>query len=410
MMEAGSSDISVAIVSSVVGKSPREVTYSFVFDEAYRLVQRGVNVHVVRAAVEESSSSYGINFHGIRRRVDAEAFVELLKNLPLYSPFALLRNPLMLYWENLYALNISNVVENLRIDLIHAHFAYPEGFSGLIAKRRTKKPLVVTLHGYDILVEPSVKYGIRLSKRYDALVREVLVNADAVIVASRAVFEEAVKLRGRKSGTYLVHNGVDIKRFNPNLNGSLIRKRLGIENKFVVFSARHHRPVYGLEYLIKAAALVVKLRSDVVFVIGGEGPLRTYHEKLVEMLNLENNVIFTGRIPRDEMPHYYAASDAVVVPSLQEAWSLVVTEAMASGKPVVGTRVGGIVDQIIDGYNGFLVPPRDPKAIAEKILWLIDNPDEAKRMGMNGRRLAEEKFDIEKRIEKIIGIYKELVG
>ena len=204
-------------------------------------------------------------------------------------------------------------------------------------------------------------------------------------------------------------NGVDLKRFNPNIDGSCIRRKLDVENKFIVFTVRHHEPKYGIEYLIRAASLVLKEKKDVVFIIGGDGSLRPYYEELASKLGVRNRIVFTGRIPQAELPYYYAASDVVVVPSLQEAWGLVVTEAMASGKPVIGTRVGGIVDQIIDGYNGFLVPPRDPRAIAEKILWLIENPDEIKRIGMNGRKLAEEKFDIEKRVDRIVELYKELL-
>jgi glycosyltransferase involved in cell wall biosynthesis len=82
---------------------------------------------------------------------------------------------------------------------------------------------------------------------------------------------------------------------------------------------------------------------------------------------------------------------------------------MAGGKPGVASRVGGLPDQVIDGYNGFLVPPRDPKALADRIMYLLENPSEARRMGLNGRRLAEERFDIEKRIDKIIKVYDELV-
>jgi glycosyltransferase involved in cell wall biosynthesis len=119
--------------------------------------------------------------------------------------------------------------------------------------------------------------------------------------------------------------------------------------------------------------------------------------------------LFTGRIPQEELPVYYGASDVVVVPSLQEAWGLVATEAMACGKPVVASRVGGLPDQVIDGYNGFLVPPMDSKALADRILYFLENPSEAKRIGLNGRRLAEELFDIEKRVDKIVKLYKELV-
>ncbi|MBS7614117.1 glycosyltransferase family 4 protein, partial [Candidatus Bathyarchaeota archaeon] len=159
-----------------------------------------------------------------------------------------------------------------------------------------------------------------------------------------------------------------------------------------------------------AAPMVLRERSDVAFVIGGDGSLRTYHERLAERLGIGKDMIFTGRIPRDEVPHYYAMSDIVVVPSLQEAFGLVVAEAMASGKPVIGTSVGGIPDQIIDGYNGFLVRPRDPSEIAEKISWLLKNPQDAKLMGLRGRKIVEEKFNINERIEKLVQLYIELLG
>jgi glycosyltransferase involved in cell wall biosynthesis len=82
---------------------------------------------------------------------------------------------------------------------------------------------------------------------------------------------------------------------------------------------------------------------------------------------------------------------------------------MATGKPVIGTKVGGISDQIIDGYNGSLVPPRDPEAIAQKILYLSENPEKTKEMGKKARQLAEEKFNIEIRVKKIVTLYKELL-
>ena len=106
---------------------------------------------------------------------------------------------------------------------------------------------------------------------------------------------------------------------------------------------------------------------------------------------------------------YYAMSDVVVVPSIQEAFGLVVSEAMACGKPIVGSDVGGIRDQIINGYNGFLVSPKSPDEIAERILWLLENPDEATKMGQRGREIVERKFDISKRVDKVLKLYRKLV-
>jgi glycosyltransferase involved in cell wall biosynthesis len=400
---------SVAIISSFVGKTPEDIAHSFVFDEAFRLAQRGIDVHIIRYKVENDSSSYGIKYHGLEKKIDLRALKFFMRNLSVYPPISLLRKPTLIYRENLYALNASRIVER-NVNLIHAHFAYPEGLVGLLTKRRTGKPLIVTLHGYDILIEPSVRYGVRLSKRIDVIINRVLNVADAVLTASKATFNEASKIVNDSSKIHLIPNAIDVQRFNPSLDGSKIRKRLRISRNTVVFTLRSHEPKYGLEYLIRAAPVVAKEKEDVVFVIGGDGSLRHYHEQLSAELGLKEKMIFTGRIPQSEVPYYYAMSDIVVVPSLQEAFGLVVSEAMACGKPVIGTWVGGIPDQIIDGYNGFLVQPRNSSQIAEKILWLINNPDESKLMGMNGRKVAEEKFNIVKRVDKIISLYEELLS
>jgi len=400
-----SKKLSIAVISGPVGKAPEDIAYSFVFDEVYRLAQKGIEVHVVRSKIESKSISYGIHFHGIERKYDFQAFNLLARNITCYSPISLIRKPTALYWENLYASNVVKVVEKNDLNLIHAHFAYPEGLVGLLAKRRTGKPLVVTVHGYDILVEPSIGYGIRLDLRLDSIVRKVLNEADAIITASKATFNESNKIVENTEKVYLIPNGVDIKRFNPSLDGSYIKRRWGISDHVkVVFTLRAHRPTYGIEYLLRAAPLLK--RNDVIFVIGGDGSLRPYHERLAIDLGIKEKTIFTGKISRSEVPHYYAMSDIVVVPSLQEAFGLVVSEALACGKPVIGTKVGGIPDQIIDGHNGLLVKPKDPKEIAEKLLWLLEHPDKAKQMGMDGRRIVEENFNLEKRIDRIIEVYE----
>lgn len=102
--------------------------------------------------------------------------------------------------------------------------------------------------------------------------------------------------------------------------------------------------------------------------------------------------------------------DIFVNPALGEGFGMVTAEAMAMGKPVIAIKRYGSIDLISDYRNGFLVDPMNPRQIAEKILWLIEHPDEAKRMGINGRRIIEEKFDVKKRINKIINLYKRILN
>jgi glycosyltransferase involved in cell wall biosynthesis len=403
----------IAVVSASVPKTLSEIRFSFVYDEVTRLAKHGIEVHVVRNEVGSSGIFNGIYFYDLPTRIDLTVLTQL-SQFAKYPLPSLIRGPrglFSLYGELLYANHIRKVLQNTKPDILHAHFAYPEGWVAYLAKTSSshKPPLVVTLHGYDIQTEPTCNYGIRLYRQYDALVKKVLNNADAIIAPSTAMYREAQKIVENPDKVHLIYNGVDITRFHPSLDGKNIRDQYDLHGKFVIFTARHHRCVYGLQYLIRSAPIVLKKRSDVVYIIGGDGPLRPHLTNLAKALGVERHIIFTGYISRDQIPHYYAASDIVVVPSLLEGMSLMIAEAMATVKPVIATKVGGNVDQIIDEYNGFLVPPRDPEAIARKILELLENPEKAKEMGKKARQLAEEKFDIEIRVKKIVTLYKELL-
>ena len=266
------------------------------FKEAYNLSKKGLDIKVIRSVVERYSLSYGLHFYGLKKRIDWQAIRFAFKNLSAYPLISLARSPLKIYSENLYSLNALEVVKMNRVDLVHAHFAYPEGFVGLIIKKRTNKPLVVTVHGYDILVEPSTGYGARLDRRVNAIVRRVLNNADAVIAPSNATFNECIKIMNDISKVHLIPNGVDTKKFSPKTDGSKIKEKFGIEKCTVIFALRNHERHYGLEYLIRAFEQVSMKRKNVALVIGGDGSLKDFHQQLAIDLDIKDKVIFTGRL------------------------------------------------------------------------------------------------------------------
>lgn len=396
----------VLVVSHNFPLSRNEVSYSFVFDEAFRLASRGVEVDVVRGVYDADLAVDALRIHNLAKiNLSAIPFgLRRLRNFPISS----FLHPLESFYYLNYGQTVAEVVKAKKIDIIHAHFACPGGFVAGLAKRSVKKPLVVTLHGFDILTEPSINYGDRLQKDYDDKVRTVLSSADKVLVASKAVYDEALKAGCIRDNLTYVANGVDLNRFNPELDGESIRDKLGIKNRPIVFTLRAFVPKNGVEYLIKSAPEVLNVFPDAVFIIGGDGLLRPSLESLVNTLGLSQNVIFAGRIPYIDLPYFYSACDVFVIPSIVEAFGLVTVEAMACGKPVIGTNVGGIPDTIKNGINGYLVNPKDPKSLAEKIVFLLESPSLAKRMGKKGRRIAEENFDVEKRIGKILSIYSQL--
>lgn len=388
--------------------------HGFVWREASRLSQRGVEIHVARKVTsvrdkKRNLAVQGMYIHNFSRKIDPSIIPVSMRSIT-ELPFAALFHPKSIALMVPYSWFVTKLVKMHKIDLINAHFAVPEGFAGLIAKRETHRPLIVTLHGYDVLTEPSIDYGVRLVPCLDIVVRKVLKEADVVIAESTATANEALKIGCKLEKLALIPNGVDTERFNPNIDGGPIRDLLGIKDRPMVFTLRKHVPKNGIEYLIKAASLVLKDKQNVVFVIGSDGPLRWKYEKLVADLGITQNVIFTGFLHLKEVPYYYAASDIFVIPSIIEGFGIVTVEAMACGKPVIGTNVGGIPDIVKDGRNGYLVNSRDPESLAHKIEFLLENTDLTAKMGIEGRRTAEQNFDINKRVDRILNIYDELIS
>jgi len=403
--------MSVMVLSTGVGKSPEDLMHSFVFDELYRLAKNGIEVHVVRPKVEKDTISYGIHFHGIERKIDPQALNMMLRNIIRYPPISLVRGNLSLYRENLYAANALKFANRRSVNLIHAHFAYPEGFVGALVKRLLKKPLVITCHGYDINVVPEVNYGLRLSKKYDALIRMALKNADAVICVSTNLRKEVLNFGVNADNTFVVFNAVDLELFRPPSKQEIcdikeMKRRFGVgEDDFLILNARHLNSVYGIEYLIYAAKIVVEHFKNAEFIIAGEGELKGGLNALIQNMGLQKHVKLVGKIPRMLMPKLMRASSLYVNASLADGTPPSMIEACASGTPIISFNVGGASDIIDDGVNGYLVKPRDYKILASKIIYLLENPHLLKEFGANARRKAETAFDINKRIVKIMDVY-----
>ena len=399
------------LISTLFPSSHSDPSRSFVHDEAYALARNGLAIHVarwshIRGRLPAGSRVIdGVFVHDVKFTL-----VDFFFSLPNF--FELPRSYISRLKEAVILLSYSRGVEKLvrkhGVDIIHAHFAYPEGFVGLIVKKRTGRPLLVTLHGVDILTEPTVNYGCRLDPEIDHVVRRVLSEADRVIAASTSTYKTALRLGCTRSKLALIPNAVDVKRFDSGIDKFRARRKLGLTDKPTVFTLRAHEPQKGIEYLIRAVPPVLREVPNANFVIGGEGSLRGYHESLAEEIGVSANVVFAGGISHDQLPYFYSACDVFVIPSVVEAFGLVTIEAMACGKPVVGTNVGGIPDTIAEGMNGFLVKPRDPESLAERITLLLESPRLRERMGKAGREIAERKFSMAERIDKILRLYESL--
>jgi len=278
-------------------------------------------------------------------------------------------------------------------DIMHANFPSPYiAFITAFVSKLRGVPAVLTWHND---LPPVTRTAGLLVALHDHLVLPVYLKWFRKIIAtSEAYAHTSRNLERVQPQVEVIRNGVDINRFNPNVNGERIRQRLKLDGcKIVLFVGaltEWHR-YKGLDVLLEALSLLNDT-SHVQLLVVGDGMLRSHYEEMASALSISSRVIFAGDASDSDLPEYYACSDVLVLPSKDrsEGFGLTLLEANATGKPVIGSHVGGIPGVIRDGYNGLLVSPNDPRALASKLSELLDKDDQRLiEMGKNGRTLAE---------------------
>jgi L-malate glycosyltransferase len=206
----------------------------------------------------------------------------------------------------------------------------------------------------------------------------------------------------------MIYNGVDLSRVPPDSQPAWnFRRKYSIpEKRAIVLQVSWMIPQKGIEDLLDAASVVLSRNQEAHFVLVGEGLYREQYTKYAAEKGLKDHVTFTGLIEDPFAEGVYAAADFVCqVSRWEELFGFVIAEAMASSKPVVATRVGGIPELIEDGENGFLVPRGDVSQIADKISMLLANRSLRARMGSAARRVAEAKFDVRSNVAQLMQLY-----
>jgi glycosyltransferase involved in cell wall biosynthesis len=217
-------------------------------------------------------------------------------------------------------------------------------------------------------------------------------HVDAVVAVSSAVRKALEKSGIRNEKIEMIHNGVLLSRFDPSrVDREMTRRELGVcGGDLLVGMVGKLNRGKGVYELLRAVGMV-RANGPVRLVFAGEGEEREGLEKEAEKIGVRDKVIFTGM--RKDVERIYASMDVFVLPSsCEEAFGMVLIEAMAMGKPVIGTMVGGIPELISDGKNGILIPPGDENALAEAILKYLTDRDFAARVAAAGRQTVESEF------------------
>jgi glycosyltransferase involved in cell wall biosynthesis len=234
-----------------------------------------------------------------------------------------------------------------------------------------------------------------------------------IVAVSEACRRNLLKAHINPSKIVTIYTGIDPTKFNELKGKSAIQKELGIqEHDRMIGLIGQPIPEKGHRYFIEAASHIVQDFPNAKFLIVGYLFDSLYQKELnsmVENLKLKEKVIFTGW--RDDIPSIVSSLDILAHARITpEPAALVLMEAMSVAKPVVGTSTGGTPELIQDGVNGYLVPPKDAKAMAEAILSLLKDPQKAKSMGRAGQRRFNSFLTLEKHIQEIEKLYEEILS
>ena len=220
---------------------------------------------------------------------------------------------------------------------------------------------------------------------------------------SQEVANTVQTVYGRGIYTPVIYNGIPITRFVSSARQDNAKK----EKDVVVLHVGRFAPPKNHLLLVEAFALAVKEYPKMRLWLVGDGPLRPAVEKVVKEKGLDNKILFIGVVPNVE--DFLADCDVFVLSSDFEGFGIVIAEAMAAGKPVVATGVGGVPELVEDGVTGILVPPCNPEALAKGILRLAKDSDLRQRMGKAAQERALERFDIARTAREYEALYLRLL-
>lgn len=321
-----------------------------------------------------------------------------LKEAKKYAKFTNLE---LIQTYNYYLLYAAKAIERFKPDLIHAfHTAFLPPIARQLANFY-KIPFLITTHGSDL-------HYFKEDNRLKSQVRDASVKAKYITANSNFTRRWYLQMFGQDLFTKMktipagVNNEVDFNR-----DVSWIDKKYHFKHdKMVLFTGRLtvHK---GVEYLIKAAR---QIKAEIVIL--GDGPERSYLEKLVSKYRLEN-VHLLGYFSQKagEFNDFYLRSDVYVAPSVwDEPLGLVILEAMVHKTPVIVTRKGGVMTIVKDGINGFLVRPKNANIIAQKVNQLLENDKLREKMGENAYKTVSERFSWDKIATRFYRLYERAIS
>jgi len=290
-----------------------------------------------------------------------------------------------------------------RPDVVATHTAKAGAVGRLAAWLAWVPVRVHTFHGYVL----EGYFGSALSTVYRFFERALSLITTWFVAISPAIATQLAEVGVGRRKTSVIRIGFDLEAFREHRPGRL-RSEFGLDKDAeLVGIVGRLVPIKAHEILLEAGAALVPRRPRLHVVIVGDGPRWAELHALRDELGLQDHVHFTGW--RDDLVEIYSDLDVVVCCSQMEGTPSTIIEAGAAGRPVIGTRVGGLPDIILDGLNGVLIDPSDPPALVSALERILDNPDLGRKMGDEGRRLAFSRHAAVHFVEQTEQLYRNLV-
>lgn len=323
-------------------------------------------------------------------------------------PFKNLVQPLHPLKDSLVVLDLARFLKTHPYHIVHTHNS-KAGFVGRLAAKLARVPAVVhTVHGFSFHdQEPPWRQGL-----FRSMERLAAQWCDQLIFISQPLMAWALREGiGKKEKMTRIYSGIELDGFQPVSEEKKmdLRRKWGLgEQDAVVGIVSKLWDGKGHIQLLDAFRQIHRTKKEAKLVIVGEGYRLKDLRRLVDTHGLDGSVLFAG-FQADVAP-LVATFDAAVLPSLFEGMGRVLLEAMAMGKPVVASRVGGIPDLVEHGVNGYLVRPGSVEDLKEALLKILNNPSLARKMGLAGRQRIKSEFDALAMVDAIERVYRHLLS
>jgi L-malate glycosyltransferase len=291
---------------------------------------------------------------------------------------------------------IRKIIKDIRPDIVHAHYASSYGLLGALTNFH---PMVISVWGGDVIDFPVTSIFHRIIFQF------IIRRADRLLTTSHFMADMLKKYY--KKNIEITPFGIDITLFTPGIKFPLFDE----EFDAIIGCIKGLEWYYGIEYLIEAFEIVVYKLKDkkLKLVIVGAGAIEQKILNMIKLKNLENQILLTGKIDYSQIHYYHSLLDIFVAVSVyQESFGVAVIEASACGKPVIISRVGGMIEVVDENLTGYIVPPQNIDELADRIIKLVLDPELRLKMGQAGREKVINEYSLNSSIDKMMKIYNEL--